>query len=368
MKKIIFILCVVTCSFLGGALPDRVPDTLGPSVGLGSLPYQGFEKEPRDIVVNNRVLLKTGDRILTVMDVVKRMDLVFYRRFPELANSIPARYQFYQVNWEHMLNACIDDQLILSDAEEKKVEVTDGEIREELENLFGPDVVLNLDRMGLTFEEAWNIVKTDITVRRMNGMMVRIKAIRDVKPKAIKAAYSELVNAHSIDDNWRYRVLSVRSDNSDKCKNVTHLAIDLLEKGGITFEELPSKLEEEMGALDDAVIIKLSSTYEVAGKDLSLSHQAILQSLAIGGHSGSIVQSTKKEDEALSRIFFLEDHSKIEPISFEDAEAEIQTALTQKAIEKFQAEYVTKLRKQFYIDGSYLNRILPEGFIPFVMR
>src|SRR5262245_20569039 len=120
---------------------------------LSAIEYSMQEEYPTDLLVKNRVLMKLNGKSITVMDVVRKMDLLFYRQFPDLAASSVARYQFYMAGWRTILEAVIDDQLILADAEEKKVEVTDGEVREELEQLFGPDTVLNLDKLGMSLDE-----------------------------------------------------------------------------------------------------------------------------------------------------------------------------------------------------------------------
>ncbi len=33
-------------------------------------------------------------------------------------------------------------------------------------NIFGPDVVLNVDKMGMTLSEAFDLLKTEITVQK----------------------------------------------------------------------------------------------------------------------------------------------------------------------------------------------------------
>ena len=125
-------------------------------------------------------------KAISVMDVVRKMDLLFYRQYPDLASSAMARYQFYTSGWRSVLGAVIDDYLIVADAEEKEITVNDGEVREELEKMFGPDVVLNLDQLGMTLEEAFDLLKTELTVQRMTAIMVRSKAITDVHPLSVR--------------------------------------------------------------------------------------------------------------------------------------------------------------------------------------
>ena len=62
----------------------------------------------------------------------------------------------------------IDGELILADAADKEIKLTDGEVREEIERRFGPSVSVTLDKIGLTQEEAWRLVKNEMIVQRMN--------------------------------------------------------------------------------------------------------------------------------------------------------------------------------------------------------
>ena len=130
---------------------------------------------PENIIINNRILLKINGKAITVIDVVRKMDLLFYRQYENLASSAIARYQFYNTGWRTVLGMVIDDYLIMADAEEKQIKVNDGEVREELQRLFGPDVVLNVDKLGMTLEEAFELIKTELIVQRMTSMMVAVR-------------------------------------------------------------------------------------------------------------------------------------------------------------------------------------------------
>ena len=93
------------------------------------------QEETMRITVNNRVLANVNGKPITVIDVMKRMDLVFLKQFAEYTNSPSARHQFYMANWKRTLNELIDKELILCDAKEMKMEVASGDVRQEMERL-----------------------------------------------------------------------------------------------------------------------------------------------------------------------------------------------------------------------------------------
>ena len=72
------------------------------------------QEDDLQITLHNRVLANVNGKPVTVMDVVKRMDILFLRQFPEYANSIGARHQFYMANWKRTLSELIDKELIFS--------------------------------------------------------------------------------------------------------------------------------------------------------------------------------------------------------------------------------------------------------------
>src|SRR5205085_3839907 len=97
-------------------------------------------EDDKRIIVNNRILAKVNGKALSVYDIMKKMDLLFYRAFPEYTSSTVARFQFYEMNWQAVLRDLIDKELIIADADENKVEVSSGDVRQEMETLFGPNI------------------------------------------------------------------------------------------------------------------------------------------------------------------------------------------------------------------------------------
>jgi len=347
-SKILFSLLSVT-SFISAApssAVDRLINETGTAAAVG---------------INNRILLKINGKHISILDVVKRMDLIFYRQYPSLASSPGARFQFYMTNWKASLRAVIDDQLILADAEEKKVEVTDGDVREELESLFGPDVVLNIDKMGLSYEDTWNLLRDELKVRQMNNMMVRAKALNDVGPKSVRQYYEEYLKSHPPEEVWIYRIGSIRGADKEQVASLAD-HVHRLAGQGTSLEAIFASLKEE------AVFLSLSEEYERKEQELSEVYKKALSQLADGEVSLPSLQPSKKGDEWTARLFLLKEHRLVTPPSFDAIKGEIQSQLTQKSIARHAEIYLNKLREHYGITDAYISQMIPEHFEPFTIR
>lgn len=308
---------------------------------------------PENIVINNRILLKINGKPITVMDVVKKMDMLFYRQYPEMAESNTARFQFYSAAWRTILGSVVDEALIEADAKEKKIEITDGEVREELERLFGPDVVLNLDKAGMSLEEAFEILKTELIVQRMNMIMVRSKAMTEVPPMRVKERYEQMLRDQPPQNTWVYQVLSVRGEDHEK---VAQEAFRLISEQKVPFENVISQLQSETATLS------LSEEYSREERSLALAHKAILQTLSAGACSSPIT----KDD--VTRLFCLKSFETARPALFNDLADKLKSELVQEASARLNRTYREKLRDYYGLTEDYLNAMVPDDLEPFALR
>jgi hypothetical protein len=318
-----------------------------------SYPLNYDEEVFNDISIQNRVLLKIKGKAVTVMDIVRKLDFLFYRQYPEHVDSIVARYQFYSLAWRNALEAVIDDYLISADAEEKKVSVQDGEIREELEKVFGPNVVLSLDKMGLALPEAIELMRTELIVQRMTSAMVRSKAFSEVHPQLIRERYEQMVRENPPQSIWHYQVLTLKGTEAPaSAQEAARLFHD---------EKFPLSLiaPQLMQAGAEA---NLSELYVRTTPELSASHKEILSTLKSEAISPPI---QRKESY---QIFYLKLYEEAKPKTLKEMEEEIHALLTQEASIRFNKAYREKLRKQYGLTETYLKERLPEEFEPFLLR
>lgn len=331
MKKVFWLLGLVTLSAYAAPLPPYLSDTEG------------------KLVIHNRVLCKLNGKPVTVMDVIHKLEFLFYRRFPDSVNSPLARYQFFTSGWEAVLEMLIDDHLIVADAKEKGVTISEGEVREELEKLFGPDVVVNLDKVGLTLKEAEELLQRELVVQRMNMMMVHAKALTEVHPKQVRERY-ELRSREAPEEGvWVYRLLSLRGAGHAECAAAV---AEALKEEGASLEEVVARFSSP------EVELSLSTEYERKEKEISAAHREALAALTPGTYSAPLVQ------EAVSRIFYLSAYRAAEPLSFAAVAEQIKQELIQEAVERLGEEYRRKLRLHYGMTDSYLQAMIPRDFQP----
>ncbi|MBS0623224.1 MAG: peptidyl-prolyl cis-trans isomerase [Verrucomicrobia bacterium] len=326
------------------------------STSLIALPSSDFPVNgyPDRLEVNNRVLIKVNGVPISIIDVVRKMDLVFFQQYPQFANQTPLRYQFYQENWRNFLQVAIDDQLILADAKEKKIEVSDGEIREHLEQSLGPDIVFSIESLGLTFDEAWDLVKTDLTVQRMKGMMVHARAFADLQPKAVRARYEKMLVDHPPECHWLYKVISFKADNEEASLQVAQRAHQLLTQQRVALEVLGQNLTD--------TALSISDSYSRSAKEISQAHRSVLEGMKQGNYSEPVLR------KGVAYIFYLEEFKNAQPPSFAQSASEIKKELLQEYFVRYDHEYKERLRKRYGLTEQFIGQLIPEQTQPFALR
>ena len=166
----------------------------------------GIAQENYEIIVNNRILAKVQDQTISVLDVMKKMDVYLNHNLPEVAGSPVARFQFYSSQWRGMLSQMIDNELIIADAEAKKITITDGDLRETIQERFGPNIMATLDKIGLSYEEARKMILAEMIVQRMTWFKINSKAIQSVNPKDIKLAYQKYCLTNAPSDEFEFQI------------------------------------------------------------------------------------------------------------------------------------------------------------------
>jgi hypothetical protein len=337
-------------------------------LNLEAKPGDGFlfGNENTDIVVNNRILAKVNGKAISVIDVMKKMDVFFYRQFPQYTSSPEARFQFYQMNWKDMLEDLIEKELILADAEEVKFPVTNGDVRKEMETLFGPNIITNLDKIGMSYEEAWNIVKGDITIRNMLFFRVNSKALRKVTPQTVREAYDEYAAKNPRKDEWNYYVISVRDPNPARGSQVANFAHDLLNKK-TEIKELLTKLNEHH-TLEKETVINVSDVFKHSETDLSAAYKEILLTLKSGEHSQPVAQKSRADNSTVYRIFYLEKLVPGGTIPFNEVENILKDQLLEEALEQESHAYIEKMKKHYDLQENLLSNPQDQDFQPFSLK
>lgn len=331
---------------------------------------EGFmlgQEAPARIFVNNRILARVNGKSISVIDIMKKMDMLFYKQFPQYTSSVEARFQFYEFSWKHVLQDLIDKELILNDAEEKKVPVSSGDIRQEMESLFGPNIIVNLDKVGLTFEEAWKMVQDDIKIRRMIHVRANLRAIKQVTPQDVRNAYEEYAKDNIRPEKWRYAVVSIRNPDLENGAEAAAFAYQFLTEEGKSMEELPAAIKN-IAPFGQTTKITVSELFDHDEKELSPSYKEVLATLTPDSYSKPLAQKSRSDNSSVFRIFHLKEKIPGGVISFNEVEAKLKDELIENAVNKATAEYLNKLRQHYHIKENHFTEAISDDFHPFTLK
>jgi hypothetical protein len=307
------------------------------------------------LVINNRVLANINGKPITVVDIMKRMDILFLKQFPEYTNSVKARHQFYLVNWKRTLDELIEKELILADSKEVKMEISAADVRQDMEDLFGPNIIVNLDKIGLSFDEALKIVEGDIALRRMMFLRVTSKAIGNVTPQATRAIYDEFVKENTKDPSYTYRFVTIRSnENGEAIAKQVH-------------ENLNNKVDfaEAVKGLPD---VTLSEVYTHTQKEIAPQNLEVISKMQAGAISPPIVQKSRASSSNVYRIFHLEKFNPGGAPPYFQVENKLKEHLMEKFMSEEHETYVNRLRKHFAIKEADIKANIPDDFTPFSLK
>lgn len=304
------------------------------------------------IIVNNRVLADVNGKAITLMDAVKRMDILFLKQFPEYTQSVNARYQFYQANWERILEELIEKELVLADSTEVKMEVSGADVRQEMENLFGPNIIVNLDKIGLSLDEATKIVASDIAIRRMMFLRVTSKALGKVTPQATRALYEKFVKENTKDPIYTYRVLTVRDA---KGKEIAETILGLIKEKG--------SLQEAAMGIPQA---NISEIYNHTSKEIAPKNMEVLSKMQPGQISEIQAQQSRADNSTVYRILSLEKYTPGGAPTYSEVESRLKETLLDEYMISVHEEYVKRLKKHYAIKEGDIK--IPDAFTPFTIK
>ena len=312
-----------------------------------------FSDDPQ-IAIQNSILAKVDGNTISVIDIKKKMDLAFHKNYPHLENSSQARYQFYEGSWRHVLMETIDHQLILTEATEKQIPLSDGEIREEMETRFGPNIMLTLDKIGLTYDETWKMIKDELIVQRMTWWFIHSKAISGVTPQDIRQAFRIHLKENPAYEEWKYQVIAIRGADPEETAKKAH---NILTEKNLTPELARALLQE----IDPS--IQLSAEFSASDKELSEAHRLTLAQLSPKSYSAPVLQKSKTDSKLVARIFYLSEKVSHPAPQFDTLVHSLRNELVQKAVAQESTTYLEKLRKNY---PFYEN--VPDDFHPFSLQ
>ena len=326
-------------------------------------PSSMFLSQPKHIFVNNRILAKVNGQPISVIDVMKQMDMFFYRQFPQYANSVDARYQFYDMSWKKVLEDLIDKELIKADAKEVQLPITHGEVRQEIENIFGPNIIANLDKAGLTYEEAFDLTKEDILFKKM--MMARVNSIvlRSVTPQMVVEHYKTWAEKNAKPEKWTYQVISVRGEGEETSQAIANTVHFLVQDKEVELSQLKGLLNP-----DEYELCSISDEYSLSPNEISESYREILATLKPDTYSEPIAQKSRASKSKVYRIFYLKEIEQGGAPPFYEVQNRLRDQIIDKEMASEQTKYLNRLRKHFKVHIDDVLSSIPDDFKPFSLK
>lgn len=323
------------------------------------MPGPFAQPDHQKIAFQNSIIAKVNGKTISMMDVKKRLDLFFYKNYPQLANNSSARYQFYQQSWRQVVMEMIDHELILADAAEKEIKLTDGEVREEMEKRFGPNTLITLDKIGLNYEEAWKLTKDEMTVQRMNWWFVQAKAMQKVTPDEIRQSYRHYLKENPPYREWKYKVVTVRGQEAEEMGKQVAALLSENSQSPDNLKDLLKTFESEQ------LTVQISNELTATDKDLSDTYKLYLSPLSPGTYSAPLTKSNSSDRQPVTKIFYCSEVNQHDAPKFEEMHVKLREELLQKAVQEQSMAYIEKLRKHYGFDDQSLKSAIPQNLEPF---
>jgi hypothetical protein len=321
-------------------------------------------EQVQEIVVNNRILTKLNGKNISVLDVMKQMDVFLSRHYPQYMDSKTTRYQFYSSQWYPTLQQMIDHELMVTDAQTRDVKVSDGEVREEIQTRFGPNVMESLDQLGITYDEAREMVHQDMIVQRIQWVRVTSKVLQKVTSKEIKHAYQTFLQENPAKEEWKYQFLTIRAENEAAGQELAAKLADLKEKAQANLSAAVDLFKIDLPP-ESTVNLSVSQEFAFEDKAVSQAHRDVLSQMKPAEWSAPTSQLSR-DGTTVVRIFHLKEHTKTKPPAFASIYNDLKNHLLNSAAEQENKVYVANLRKKFGFDDRSLD--IPPRFEPFAAR
>ena len=325
---------------------------------MGMTFLHGAELSPskKTIAIENRVLSTVRGQIITVVDVMKKLDMLFYQQFPQYRGSIEAKFEFYTTNWRRIFEDLVDRQLVLAWAEDREYHVSNGELREELEQMFGPNVMMNLYEAGLSVHEVQEMMRADILMRRVIGFYVRMPVMSAITPEVIRVEYARQYEEAKKRTMWAWKSVTICAKEGDCSKGVAQKIAGELKKTSPEQIKLPEKIE-----------LFSSETFHSKNEELASSLQELFQNLPEGSYSEPVEFVSRSSSAKSWRCYLVEKKEHETLPSFSQLEEVLREHLAAPEVEEKSKEFFTNLRKQYHVQQFFSSDKI-VAFEPFALH
>jgi hypothetical protein len=228
-----------------------------------------------------------------------------------------------------------------------------------MEEVFGPNILKNLNNIGMSFDEAWQIVQNDILIQRMLYIRVHSKVIQLVTPQEVRKAYDGYIKSNVLPKAWDYRVISLRDKNPEVAAHAANFAYQQLTEKQLPIAELAASLKEQTG-FAQTYQLTVSDEMHHDEKEISEPYRQVLETLSAGNYSSPAAQQSRGKGTMAFRIFFLKEFHPGGVPPYSEVAGKLKDELLQTAAAEETKLYLTRLRKHFDV-----QEMLPADFEPF---
>jgi hypothetical protein len=255
----------------------------------------------------------------------------------------------------------VNKELILEDAKSKELKILDNEVREEIEKKFGPNIVSNLEKNNLSFDEAFKKVKDEMIAQRMMWYYVQSKALLSITPQVIRGAYRLYLEQNPKEDIFSYQIITIKSSEN---LDIKAFSDEIYSYAAESNKDLSLIEDDILKKQTDTIKIQISKLYTVKDRELITSRKSILSSLDKNTYSKPTLQTNSKEKSY--KILYLKNLEHKLPPTFEEMAPKLKDELTAKAVFEESERYFKKLRKQYGVDEHFL--LVSKDFQPFTLN
>ena len=318
----------------------------------GSFSAASFEQNPSRVAIHNRVLFKVDeDTVVTTLDVIHKLNVLFYSTCPQLVDSVSARSQYYSAMWPVVLESVINEFLMAADAKAKKIFIDPTSVNQEIEGMFGRDLSPFAKFFDMTPEDVFNVVHRILVAQRIEGMMVRSRVMLKVTPGMVKARYQKLLEEASQISQWTYRVLTVKASSEFLANKIAGKVQERLNEDAVWDKERLTAMVLSQGG-------QLICSEDFIREDMQLSdaHKKALEEICFPEE-----RCGKALEHASGlKLFVLFDRSTktLEPL--EKMEAQIKQHLMLELAEEEETNYKNKLHARYGFDPAIVTQLLAE--------
>lgn len=314
----------------------------------------------QSIVVDNRVLATVRDQIITVQDVVKKLDMLFYQQFPQHRGSAEARYEFYQANWKTVFEDLVNRLLVLSWADERQFQVSNGDVRQELEEVFGPDVMINLYESGFSLNEVQEMIRADILLRRLLYFYVRLPVLAGISPSRVRALYEEKRHAEGCAELLHWRSITVKAKQGECAKKEADAVFNMLQKEKISIADVCKKIPA-------TIEVTASEQFQSVKNELAPHTYEILSKLPDGTYSEPASFVGKQNGQKGWRFYTVDKREQVPLPPIDQMEEALRAEIAQPEIAAKTKELFDSLHKEYQVNTVFSQDEL-IAFQPFTFR